>query len=82
MYKVTHVEAKPNHTLCLTFEDGTKGDVCIAERLFGSMFEPLKDPEYFAQVKADKFGAVVWPNDADLAPDALYFKVKQSQPSN
>jgi hypothetical protein len=79
MYRVTDVKAKPNYTLFLTFEDGTQGDICISDRLFGPMFEPLKDPAYFAQVKVDQFGAVVWPNDADLAPDALYMKVKQSQ---
>jgi len=39
------------------------------------MFEPLKDPEFFTQVQIDDFGAVYWPNEADLAPDALYQKV-------
>jgi hypothetical protein len=39
------------------------------------MFEPLKDPEFFAQARVDEFGAVCWPNDADLAPDALYRKI-------
>jgi glycine/D-amino acid oxidase-like deaminating enzyme len=36
------------------------------------MFEPLRDPEVFSQVGVDEFGAVFWPNGADLAPDALY----------
>lgn len=39
------------------------------------MFEPLRDPEFFFQVKVDDFGAVCWPNGADLAPDALYQKL-------
>lgn len=77
MYRVKHVEAKPGYILALTFEDGTEGEVCIADRLFGPMFEPLKDPDYFAQVVADNYGAVCWPNEADLAPDALYQKVKE-----
>lgn len=44
----------------------------MADRLFGPMFEPLRDFELFAQVRVDEYGAVVWPNGADLAPDALY----------
>ena len=42
------------------------------ERLFGPMFEPLRDSELFRQVSIDEFGAVCWPNGADLAPDGLY----------
>jgi Protein of unknown function (DUF2442) len=36
------------------------------------MFEPLRDQAMFARVTVDDFGAVCWPNGADLAPDALY----------
>lgn len=75
MRRVVSVEAKADHKLSLVFDDGTKGIVSIADRLFGPMFEPLKDPKFFAQVRVDEFGAVCWPNDADLAPDALYRKV-------
>ncbi|MBY4676819.1 DUF2442 domain-containing protein [Marinobacterium arenosum] len=76
MRRVTSVKTKQDYTLALTFDDGTEGEVSIADRLFGPMFEPLKDPRLFAQASVDEFGAVCWPNDADLAPDALYTKVK------
>jgi hypothetical protein len=37
------------------------------------VFQALKDPEYFARVVVDaEAGTVVWPNGADLAPEALY----------
>ena len=39
--------------------------------LDGAVFEPLRDPAYFASVKLDSFcGTVVWPNGADFAPEA------------
>lgn len=75
MRRVTNVETKPEYTLAVTFDDGTYGEVCLSDRLFGPIFEPLKDPELFAQARVDEFGAVCWPNDADLAPDALYRKI-------
>ena len=78
MHRIIRVEAKPDYTLALTFDDGTSGEVCIADRLFGPMFEPLKNESYFAKVRVDDFGAVCWPNDADLAPDALYSKLREN----
>ena len=39
------------------------------------MFEPLRDPVLFAQAYVDEFGAICWPNGADLAPDALYQRI-------
>ncbi len=58
--------------LDVTFDDGTRGIVCLADQLFGPVFEPLREHAYFAQVFVDEFGAIAWPNGADLAPDALY----------
>lgn len=77
MHRITHVETKPEYTLAITFDDGTSGEISIKDRLFGPMFEPLKDPDFFAQAQVDEFGAVFWPNNADLAPDALYRRLKE-----
>jgi hypothetical protein len=65
MRRIIRVETQPDYVLALVFDDGTQGQVSIADRLFGPMFEPLKDPLFFAQAKIDKFGAVCWPNNAD-----------------
>ena len=72
MYRVTRVEASKPCRLYVEFADGVSGEVDLAPRLFGPVFEPLKDPEMFASVGIDDFGAICWPNGADLAPDALH----------
>jgi hypothetical protein len=41
--------------------------------LDGPIFEPLREPAYFARMVLDPVaGTVVWPNEADFAPEALY----------
>lgn len=72
MHRVTRVEALGGFRLFVEFSDGVQGEIDLSERLFGPMFEPLEDPELFARVRIDEFGAVCWPNGADLAPDGLY----------
>lgn len=77
MEKVVSVEAGKDWTLKVRFSDGTEGVVSVKDRLFGPVFEPLRDVELFAQVTVDEFGAVCWPTGADLAPDALYEQLKR-----
>jgi hypothetical protein len=61
-----------NHTLWLRFSDGTEGDVDLSAELYGEVFEPLKDTEYFRAFRLDpELRTVVWPNGADFAPEFL-----------
>jgi hypothetical protein len=63
-----------NYKLHLRFEDNQEGVVDIQQQIkFTGVFEPLKDPNYFAQVKVNpELGTIQWPNGADLDPDVLY----------
>lgn len=72
MVRVIRVRALTGYRLEVDFSDGTHGTVDLADRLFGPVFEPLRDPVLFGQVFVDEFGAVCWPNGADLAPDGLH----------
>ena len=57
----------------LEFSDGTTKAVDLRSLLTGQMFEPMTDPEYFARVSVDPIsGTIVWPNGADIAPEALH----------
>ncbi|MDQ3980659.1 MAG: DUF2442 domain-containing protein [Actinomycetota bacterium] len=75
-YEVRHVEHLGGFRLRLTFADGLVTEIDLAEKLAGAVgpvFEPLRDPAFFAQVSVDEeLGTIVWPNGADLAPDALH----------
>lgn len=70
------VEAKPakDHAVYVRFEDGLRADVDLSYLLdYGGVFEPLRDLAYFRQLRLDsEAGTIVWPNDADIAPETLY----------
>ncbi len=82
--EVTAVEALGGHRLRLSFADGVGGVVDLDYLLGrGPIFEPLRDPDYFAQVRVDsEGGTIVWPNGADVAPETLYAAVRaQARPA-
>jgi hypothetical protein len=79
LHDVTHVEVCGDHRLRLTFDDGTTGEVDFAGREWQGVFEPLRDPDYFARVAVNtESGTVTWPNGADMAPEPLYAEACQN----
>ncbi len=76
MQRVAAVRPLSGYRLEVVFDDGLQGVVSLKDRLFGPVFEPLRDWDAFRQVSVDEFGAVSWPNGADLAPDALYERIR------
>lgn len=74
--RVKSVRAIEGFRLDVVFDDGTRGIASLEDRLFGPVFEPLRDKSLFAQAFVDEFGVICWPNGADLAPDALYRKIR------
>ena len=72
-WRVVKARVSGRHSLDLTFKDRTRKRVNLWPLLEGPVFEPLRDPLFFARVTLDPVaGTVVWPNGADIAPETLY----------
>ena len=71
---IIFVKPLKNYKLYLRFEDNLEGIIDLQQQIkFTGVFEPLKNPDYFAQVKVNpELGTIQWPNGADLDPDVLY----------
>jgi uncharacterized protein DUF2442 len=69
---ITRFERMGPHTLRLEFDDGAIQTIDFSPILYGELFSPLRDPEFFARVRLDPdFKTLVWPNDADFDPCTL-----------
>jgi len=74
---VVSVKQTGPYRLLVRFNDGAQGELDVkAEISFEGVFEPLNDPDFFAQVRVDEeLGTIVWPNGADLDPWVLHSRV-------
>jgi hypothetical protein len=63
-----------DHIIWVQFKDGSEGEVDLSSELWGPVFEPLKDVEYFQRFTVAEYGTIAWPNGADIAPEFLYEK--------
>ncbi len=47
MVKLIEAEYVRDYVVWLWFDDGATGEVDLSDRLYGPVFEPLQDSEYF-----------------------------------
>ena len=76
--RVIEVKALGDYKLWVRFSDGKFGTVDLSKELWGAVFEPLRDKEFFARASVDpELQTVTWPNGADLSPEYLYEAAQQ-----
>ena len=77
-WRVASVEPLPDFRLRVQFVDGTEGTVDLTALVHSpgaGVFASLADPALFSQVFVEH-GAVTWPGEIDIAPDAMYAEIK------
>lgn len=73
MLKVTAVKPLDGYRLEIEFNDGVVRVVDCSFMLHGTLGEPLKNLDYFRQVRVDDDArTIVWPNGLDPAPGLLH----------
>jgi len=80
---VTELRVVGKYSLDLAFDNGVRKRVNLRRELYGPIFEPLRDPAYFAKAYLDPNSrTVTWPNSADFAPDFLYQLESEEVPAS
>jgi len=73
-WDVVEVKPEPDYCLFVRFKDGLSGRVQLRREELTGALAPLRDVQFFERVFID-CGAVAWPGEIDLAPDAMYAQV-------
>jgi len=73
-WDVVEVKSEADYCLFVRFQDGLSGRVRFRPEELTGVLAPLRDPRFFNRVFIDQ-GAVAWPGDIDLAPDAMHRQI-------
>jgi len=73
-WDVVEVKPEPDYWLFVRFKDGLRGRVQLRREELTGALAPLVEAQFFERVFIDH-GAVAWPGEIDLAPDAMYDQV-------
>ena len=81
VWSIVHFKVLPNYKIEIRFADDTFGIADLSPRLsqgpVGDGFDPLCDEATFCQVVVEH-GALTWPGDINLAPDAMYQRIRST----
>jgi hypothetical protein len=69
--EITNANYLSEYKILLNFNTGDTKIVDLKNELTGSIFEPLKDVNYFKDFSI-KYNTIEWNNGADFAPEYLY----------
>ena len=78
-WDVVEVKPEPGYGLFLRFKDGLAGRMRLRREDLTGALAPLADVQFFERVCID-CGAVAWPGEIDLAPDAMYAQIASRRP--
>jgi hypothetical protein len=80
-WSIVRFELLQHFRLEVEFADGTVGIADLSPRLsqglLGDGFDPICDIQLFALARLEH-GAVCWPGGIELAPDAMYERIRIS----
>jgi hypothetical protein len=82
MRRITKVRAVEGYCLELEFDDGIAGRVDLSDLAGEGVFAPWLDRAAFEAVRIGSSGELVWSDEIDLCPDAMYLKLTGKRPED
>ena len=82
MRRVKEVKVIAGYRLSLSFDDGTTGMVDLSDMVGKGVFALWRDRGAFERVRIGTSGELVWDDQIDLCPDALYLKATGKKPED
>ncbi len=81
LIKISRAKYIENYKVHLHFSDGLTGIVDLEAEIYGEVFEPLKDKNYFKSFVKDRW-TIGWACGADFAPEFLHELTQKQNKDN
>jgi hypothetical protein len=78
--KIVFVKPASKFAIEVGFEDGAHGIVDLADIAGRGVFLAWLEEGVFEKVKVTEVGALEWPGELDLCPDAIYLRLTGKSP--
>jgi hypothetical protein len=82
MKKIIGFEVLDNYRIRLCFDDGVEGTVELSHLVGQGVFAAWRDYGFFRKAFLTDQGALTWPGELDLCPDALYLEITGKRPED
>ena len=82
MKKIAHAQALSDYKLRVTFTDNTQGIADLSNLVGKGIFALWENYDAFCQVQIGDSGELIWADQIDLCPDALYIEITGKQPDD
>ena len=79
--RILELNPRPEFRLFLRFDDGMSGEVDLTDLAGRGVFAAWTGSGVFDQARITEVGAVEWPGEIDLCPDALYMRLTGKSPA-
>jgi hypothetical protein len=80
--EITKAKPLAGYRVDLQFASGESGIVDLSEFVGRGVFAAWEQPGVFEQVIVTAEGAVEWPGQIDMCPDALYLRMTGKKPED
>ena len=82
IHKIAGVKTLESYRLELVFADGVRGIVDLSDLVGKGVFTLWRDYRAFEQARIGSSGELVWDDQIDLCPDALYLRTTGKRPED
>ena len=80
MKRLKQIQPRAGFGVWLEFDDGTAGEVDLADLGGTGVFRSWADRGVFEAVQVGPGGSAEWPGEIELCPDALYLRLTGLRP--
>ncbi len=80
--RLVEIQPRENFQLWVKFSDGSEGVSDLSDVVGKGVFRLWDTPGEFEKARIGDSGEIVWADNLDVCPDAIYFEVTGQEPES